>query len=124
VNEITNIPFEIDGIEITPIDTLHYKLPVFGFRIKDFVYITDTNFISEMELKKMKNAEVMVINALHQSEHISHFNLQQALDVIKEVNPKRAFLVHMSHQMGLHKDVSAKLPDNVSMAFDGLKVGL
>jgi phosphoribosyl 1,2-cyclic phosphate phosphodiesterase len=124
VNELTNHPFEVEGIEITPIDTLHYKLPVFGFRVNDFVYITDTNYISEPEMEKMKNADVLVLNALHQSEHISHYNLQQALDVIKLVNPKKAFLVHMSHQMGLHKDIAAILPEDVYMAYDGLKVSL
>lgn len=124
MHEITNKPFEVEGIQIIPIDTLHCKLQVFGFRIEGFVYITDTNFISEVELSKMKNADVMVINALHQSSHISHYNLQEALEVIEEVNPKQAYLVHMSHQMGLHSDVQSILPDNVSLAYDGLKVSL
>lgn len=122
VHEITNKSFEIEGIKIIPIDTLHYKLPVYGFRIEDFVYVTDTNFINETELHKMRNAEVLVINALHQSSHISHYNLQEALEVIREVNPKKAYMVHMSHQMGLHGEVSSLLPENVSFAYDGLKV--
>lgn len=124
LNEITNQTFEIEGIQITPIDTLHYKLPVFGFRIKNFVYVTDSNFINEKEETKMLNAEVLVINALHQSPHISHYNLQEALEVIKRVKPKQAYLVHMSHQMGLHQEVQTSLPDNVSLAHDGLKVNL
>lgn len=124
LHEITNQQFEIEGVQFIPIDTLHYKLPVFGFRIKNFVYITDTNFINKEEETKMLNAEVLVINALHQSPHISHYNLQEALDVIERIKPKQAYLVHMSHQMGLHKEVQASLPDNVSLAHDGLRVSL
>ena len=124
LHEIINEEFEIEGVQFTPIDTLHYKLPVFGFRIKDFVYITDTNFISEEEESKMLNAEVLVLNALHQSPHISHYSLKEALEVIKRLKPKQAYLVHMSHQMGLHRDVQESLPDNVSLAHDGLKVSL
>ena len=124
LHPIINQPFEIEGVQIIPIDTLHYKLPVFGFRIQDFVYVTDTNFISDKELEKMFNAEVLVINALHQSPHISHYNLQEALEVIDQVKPKQAYLVHMSHQMGLHRDIDETLPDNVSLAYDGLKVSL
>lgn len=124
LHEITNKPFKVAGIAIEPIDTMHYKLPVFGFRIEDFVYVTDTNYISEPELDKMRNAEVLVLNALHQSPHISHYNLKEALEVIDQVQPKQAYLVHMSHQMGLHSDIEAILPDNVSFAYDGLKVKL
>ena len=124
LHEITNKPFEVEGIKVTPIDTLHYKLPVFGFRIDDFVYITDTNFINKTELAKMLNAKVLVINALHHSSHISHYNLQKALNVIDEVKPKQAYLVHMSHRMGLHRNVTDLLPENVSFAYDGLKVTL
>ena len=124
LHEITNKPFKVAGIAIEPIDTMHYKLPVFGFRIEDFVYVTDTNYISAPELDKMRNAEVLVLNALHQSPHISHYNLKEALEVIDQVQPKQAYLVHMSHQMGLHSDIEAILPDNVSFAYDGLKVKL
>lgn len=122
LHEITNKSFEVEGVAIEPIDTMHYKLPVFGFRIEDFVYVTDTNYISEPELEKMRNAEVLVLNALHQSPHISHYNLKEALEVIEQVKPKQAYLVHMSHQMGRHSDIEATLPDNVSFAYDGLKV--
>ncbi len=124
VNEVTNQPFEVEGVQITPIDTLHHKLPVFGFRIEDLVYITDTNYISDQELTKIHNAEVLVINALHQSKHISHYNLQEALEIINLVKPKKAYLVHISHQMGLHSDVDTMLPDHVSIAYDGLKVSI
>jgi phosphoribosyl 1,2-cyclic phosphate phosphodiesterase len=124
LHKITNERFEVAGIPIQPIDTMHYKLPVFGFRIADFVYVTDTNYISEPELEKMRNAEVLVLNALHQSPHISHYNLKEALEVIDHLQPKQAYLVHMSHQMGLHRDIEALLPDNESLAYDGLQVKL
>jgi len=122
--EIENTPFEIDGIKFVPIEVMHYKLPVFGYRVGDFTYITDANFISDTELEKIKGSKVLVLNALRESEHISHFTLQQALDIIAKVNPEKAFLIHLSHQMGLHKDVEKKLPGNVRIAYDGLKVEL
>ena len=121
---ISNQPFEIEGVQITPIDTQHYKLPVFGFQIEDFVYITDTNFIRDTELDKIRNAKVLVINALHQSPHLSHYNLQESLAIIATLTPTHAYLVHISHQMGLHREVDATLPDNTSLAYDGLKVCL
>ena len=101
---------------------MHYKLPVFGFRIADFVYITDANYISESEKEKLKNADVLVLNALQQTPHISHFTLKEALSIIAELQPKRAFLTHISHNLGMTRDVDPALPENVSLAYDGLKV--
>ncbi len=120
--EITNTPFEIEGISFTPIEVLHYKLPVFGFRVKDFTYITDANFIPEPELEKVKGTRVLVLNALRESDHISHFTLQQALEIIEKVQPEKAYLIHLSHQMGLHKEVEKKLPSHVKIAYDGLRI--
>ena len=120
--EIENKPFEIDEVKFTPIEVLHYKLPVFGYRINDFTYITDANFISAIELEKVKGTKILVVNALRKTEHISHFTLQEALDLVKKIQPERAYLTHLSHQMGKHNDVQKELPENVFIAYDGLKV--
>jgi phosphoribosyl 1,2-cyclic phosphate phosphodiesterase len=115
-------PFKIMGVQFIPILTYHLKLPVFSFRIKNFTYITDANYIPDEELEKIKGSEVIVINALRKEKHISHFNLEEALDIINKINPKKAYLIHMSHQMGTHEDVSLELPENVFLSYDGLKV--
>lgn len=124
VHEITNTPFSIDGIELTPIEVMHYKLPVFGYRINDFAYITDAKTIDKKELKKLKGVKTLVINALQEQEHISHFTLEEALEMIKEINPETAYLTHISHRLGFHKQVQKKLPKNVFLAYDGLKIHL
>ena len=119
---IDNKAFEVEGVEVLPIEVLHYKLPVYGYRIKDFTYITDANDISSAEKEKIKGSKVLVLNALRKTDHISHFTLQEALDLIEELKPEKAYLTHISHQMGLHKEVSKELPKNVYLAYDGLKV--
>ena len=119
--EIQNKPFEIDGIQFTPIEVMHHKLPVFGYRIKDFSYITDANFISDTELEKVKGSKVVVLNALRKEKHISHFTLSEALEVIDKVRPEKAYLIHLSHQMGKHLMIEKSLPPNVFIAYDGLK---
>jgi phosphoribosyl 1,2-cyclic phosphate phosphodiesterase len=100
---------------------MHYRLPVFGYRIGDFVYITDAKTISEDEKRKVLNAKVLVINALHRSKHISHFNLEEALEFIAEVKPEKAYLTHISHLFGKHDEIQRELPPNVSLAYDGLE---
>lgn len=120
MNDITNEPFELFGKTIIPIEVMHYKLPVTAFRIDNFTYITDANYISEEEKEKIKGTEVLVVNALRKEEHISHFTLQQALDFIAEINPEKAYLTHISHLLGSYKNVSLELPENVFMAYDGL----
>lgn len=122
VHVIGNGPFLIEGIKIIPIDVLHYKLPVFGYRIQDLTYITDANYIAAREKEKIKGSKILVINALQQQEHISHFTLNQALEIIEEIKPECAYLVHISHRMGLHREVSKTLPTHVELAFDGLSV--
>ncbi len=119
---ITNQPFKIHDVLFTPIEVLHHKMPVFGFRVNDFTYITDASYISDEEMTKIYGTKVLVINALRKSPHISHFSLDQALEVIKEVNPEKAFITHLSHFMGLHQAVEAGLPENVFIAYDGLKI--
>jgi phosphoribosyl 1,2-cyclic phosphate phosphodiesterase len=113
-------PFKINHVEIIPIRVFHYKLPVFGFRIGDFSYITDANYISEEEKEKLIGTKYLVINALRKRKHISHYSLSEALELIKELSPKRAYITHISHKMGLHHEVNEELPRGVSLAYDGL----
>ena len=122
LNRIENKPFDVLGILFRPIQLMHYKLPVFGFRIGDFAYCTDVNYISPEEKKKLIGLKVLVISALRKEEHISHFSLSQALDVIDELKPEKAYLTHISHLLGLHKEVSKELPQNVEIAFDELTI--
>jgi phosphoribosyl 1,2-cyclic phosphate phosphodiesterase len=114
--------FTIDGNLFTPIEVMHYKLPVLGYRVGNLTYITDAKTVTEKEIEKIKGSKVLVVNALRIKEHISHFNLEQALTFIKKVNPERAYLTHISHLMGKHKDVVKLLPNNVFLAYDGLKI--
>ena len=121
---VENKHFSIEGVSILPIEGLHHKLPVFGYRVGDFTYITDMNFISESEKEKIRGSKVLVVNALQKTDHISHFTLQQALDLIQELEVEQAFLTHLSHRMGKHAEVSTELPDNVKIAYDGLRIEL
>jgi len=122
VHTIENKPFHIGPTEITPIEALHYKLPVLGFRIRDFVYITDANSIAKTEMDKIKDAKILVLNALRISKHISHFSLDEALDMAKQLKIKTTYFTHISHQLGRHEDVSKILPKGVFLAYDGLKL--
>lgn len=121
-HEVKNKPFELGNLNVVPIDGLHHKLQVFGYRFKDFAYLTDMNFVPDMEVGKLSNLEVLVVNALRIKPHLSHFNLEEALDFIKRVKPKRAYLTHISHHMGFHDDVQQNLPDNVFLAYDNLQI--
>ena len=124
LHEITNESFDLTGTKILPIDVLHYKLPVFGFRIKDFTYITDVNYISDKEKQKIKGSKVVVLSALQKNDHLSHFNLEQAIDVVKELEIPIAYFIHMGHRMGLHSEVEKELPEGMHLAYDGLKLEL
>ncbi|MCA0153183.1 MBL fold metallo-hydrolase [Winogradskyella vincentii] len=121
-HEISNSAFRAGNLDVLPIDGLHYKLQVFGFRFSDFAYLTDMKTVSKKEMKKLNNLEVLVVNALREEPHISHFNLEEALEFIAEVKPKRAYLTHISHHMGFHDDVQQKLPKNVFLAYDNLQI--
>ncbi|MBW6534250.1 MAG: MBL fold metallo-hydrolase [Mariniphaga sp.] len=114
----------IDGIEFIPIRCFHHKLPVYGFRAGNLSYITDTNFIPDEGIEKLKGSRVLIINALREKEHISHFNLQEALEMIVKIKPERAFLTHISHEFGNHDKIQSMLPENVFVAFDGQKIKL
>ncbi|MDT8400872.1 MAG: MBL fold metallo-hydrolase [Bacteroidales bacterium] len=115
-------PFELGDLKVLPVRVHHYRLPVYGFRIGDFAYITDANYISEDNKKKLLGVKYMVINALRKEKHLSHFNLREALELIDEISPRKAFITHISHQMGLHDDVSKELPASVELAYDGMNV--
>jgi phosphoribosyl 1,2-cyclic phosphate phosphodiesterase len=114
----------VHGVEFLPIEVMHYKLPVFGFRIKDFTYITDANYISEKEKEKIIGTKVLVLNALRKETHISHFNMEEAIKLVEELKPEKAYFTHISHQLGLHTIVSKELPSSIELAYDGLKIKL
>lgn len=115
-------PFQIGAISFIPIPVLHYRLPVFGFRIGDFSYITDANHIPEASFELLKGTQTLVINALRREPHVSHFTLTEALEVINKVNPNKAFLTHISHQLGNCRDVDAELPAHIKCAWDELVI--
>ena len=119
---IENKEFEINNVKFIPIRALHLNLPVFSFRIGYFTYITDANYFSDKEKEKIKGSKVIVINALRKKKHISHFNLEQALELLDELQPEQAYLTHISHQMGKYEEVQKELPAYVSLAYDGLKI--
>ena len=110
------------NLPILPIQVMHYKLPVFGYRFGKFAYITDANFISDLELEKLKGLEVLVLNALRREPHISHFTLNEATDLALKIGAKQTYFTHMSHQIGFHDDVCNELPEGIDLAYDGLEV--
>ena len=120
IHVIDEAPFHIDDIEVIPVTVMHYRLPVSAFRIGNFAYVTDANFISEESMKKLEGVEYMVINALRKEIHLSHFTLNQAIQVVQRLNVKQAYITHIGHQMGLHEQVSLELPENVKLAYDML----
>lgn len=124
LNTITNAPFTINGLEIIPIRVLHYKLEVFGFRIGGLTYITDANYIDPEELAKAANSDVFVLNALRHEKHVSHYNLPEAIDIAHSTGSKNSYFLHISHQLGLHEEVSKLLPEGMHLAYDGLELYL
>lgn len=115
-------PFEAAEIPVTPVEAIHGRLPILGFRIENFAYMTDVKTISDEEMIKLKGVDYLVLNALQKTEHHAHLTLDEALDLIKSLNPKQAYLTHLSHKMGKHADVQQLLPEGVFIAYDGLKV--
>src|SRR5690606_4764727 len=112
----------IGDILLKPINVIHYKLPVKGFRVNNFAYITDANFIPEPEKEKLQNLDVLVLNALRRERHVSHFSFSEAIAMIQELKPKKAYLTHISHQSGKHEACLKELPDNIELAGDGLEL--
>jgi phosphoribosyl 1,2-cyclic phosphate phosphodiesterase len=122
--EIQNGSFHVRGFTVIPLPVLHYKLPVLGFRIGNFSYITDANHIPEQTLELLKGTEILVINALQREPHISHFNLKEALASVQAIEPAQAYFTHISHKLGLHQKVTDELPPHVHLAYDGLQLTL
>lgn len=119
---IDETPFYINEIKIIPILVWHYKMPVYGFRIGNFTYITDANRIDEVQKEKIRGSEIMVVNALRKQEHLSHFTLSQAVALARELEIPQTWCTHMSHQLGLHEDINSELPANIRLAYDGLQI--
>lgn len=120
LRDIGTQPFSVQGIEITPIEVMHFRLPISGFRIGDFTYITDAKTISPAEAEKIKGTKVLVLNALQKGSHISHFTLEEAIAFSREVKAERTYLTHLSHTMGKHAEVDSELPEGIRLAYDGL----
>lgn len=122
LHTITLSPFVIGDIPITPVLVHHLNMPVYGFRFGDITYITDANRIEEEEKEKIRGSRILVVNALRKSPHISHFTLQQAIDLATELQVPEAYFTHISHQLGRHKTITAELPGGVHLAWDGLVI--
>lgn len=122
--EIDEHPFHIEGLDITPLPVLHYKLPVLGFRIRDFSYITDANFIPDSTLALLEGSEILVLNALQKDPHISHFTLDQAIEQAQKIGAQKTYFTHISHKLGLHHEVEQALPEGIFLAFDGMELTL
>ena len=121
-NTIENKTFSFEGLTVTPINFMHNRLQVFGFRIEDFAYITDIKSIEDEEVEKLGDLKVLVVSALRMEPHHSHFNLEEALEFIKRIKPEKAYLTHISHMLGFHEEVEKTLPRNVHLAYDNLKI--
>jgi phosphoribosyl 1,2-cyclic phosphate phosphodiesterase len=124
VHYIENKPFCIGDVEIIPIEVFHHKLPVFGFRIQDFTYITDVNFIPAEEMPKIIGSKILMLDALRREPHIAHYTLEQAVEVAQQIQAEKTFFTHISHGLGLHKEVEKELPENIRLAYDGLVLEL
>ncbi len=124
LNLIEDKVFEVNGVKIVPLPVLHLNTPVLGFRFGNFSYITDANFIPEETLERLKGTEVLILNALQHAPHVSHFNLKEALRMVSVIKPAKTYFTHISHKLGRHADTEKNLPDNVSLAYDGLEISL
>jgi phosphoribosyl 1,2-cyclic phosphate phosphodiesterase len=124
LNEVDNQVFKINNTSLIPIKLMHYKLEVLGVRIGDFAYLTDFNYINNHELGKLHGLKVLVIDALRKEKHISHNSLYESLGIIDLIKPEKTLLIHMSHDMGLHKEVNDELPENISLSWDNLEISI
>lgn len=122
LHHISNEPFFIDDLKIIPIESIHGRLPIFGYRIGDFTYMTDAKYFERSELEKINGSKVLILSALHHREHHAHLNLSEALELIKEIDVEQVYLTHCSHLMGLHDQVNLTLPAHVQLAYDGLEL--
>jgi phosphoribosyl 1,2-cyclic phosphate phosphodiesterase len=124
LNTITDQPFFVNELLIQPVLVWHMKMPVLGFRFGPFTYITDANFIEPAEKEKIKGSEVMVVNALRKEKHISHYNLEEAVELVQELQVPEAYFTHISHQLGLHNSIENELPAGIHLSYDGLSIQL
>ena len=124
IEVINNHPFKIGNKTVIPINVMHGNLQVFGYRIADFAYLTDVKTIEKLEIEKLKGVKILVVNALREEAHLTHFNLQEALDFIALVQPEKAYLTHISHIFGFHDEIQQKLPKNVYLAYDNLEINI
>lgn len=122
LNEISTEAFQIGDISLQPIPVMHHKLPILGFRMGNFAYITDANYIPDTSMKLLEGVETLVLNALRIEPHISHFNLEQAIEMVKLLQPKSTYFTHISHLLGKHAEINKILPKNIQLAYDGLKI--
>ena len=121
---VNNEPFSIGNFKVIPINVMHGNLQVFGYRIGDFAYLTDVKTVEPSEIEKLKGVKVLVVNALREEPHHSHFNLQEALDFVTLIQPEKAYFTHISHILGFHEEVQKKLPKNVFLAYDNLEISI
>ncbi|MDE6340317.1 MAG: MBL fold metallo-hydrolase, partial [Muribaculaceae bacterium] len=119
---IDNKPFYINGVKIEPVEVMHGNLPIYGYRIGDFAYITDAKTINEEEKEKLEGLDVLIINSLRDNPHFAHLSLSEALDLISELKPKTAYLTHFNHEAGLHRELEERTPENVHPAYDGMRI--
>lgn len=122
LHQIDGNAFRVNDIEVQPLPVMHLHMPVLGFRFGSFSYITDAKSIPEETMEMITGTRILVLNALQREQHISHFNLKEALDMVDRLKPEKTYLTHISHKLGLHADVQKELPDHVSLAFDGLQL--
>ncbi|MBD1384155.1 MBL fold metallo-hydrolase [Mucilaginibacter rigui] len=122
LHTIALAPFNVGDVRFTPIEVMHYKLPVKGYRVKDFTYITDAKTVSDVEKEKIRGSKILVINALQKEKHISHFTLGEAIAFAQDIGAEKTYFTHISHRLGKHADVSAELPAGIELAYDGLKL--
>jgi phosphoribosyl 1,2-cyclic phosphate phosphodiesterase len=122
LHPIGDAPFHVQGIKIIPIHVLHLEMPVLGYRISDMAYITDASFIAEKELEKLHGLKVLVLDVLRKEKHYSHFCLEEGLELVERLRPEQAFFTHIGHGMGRYAEVEPTLPQNVHLAYDGLKI--
>jgi phosphoribosyl 1,2-cyclic phosphate phosphodiesterase len=124
LHEVQNQPFTINSLEIVPLPVLHYRLPVLGFRIGNLAYITDANHIPEETLQRLQGLQCLVLNALQREPHISHFSLDEAIRMAQIIGARKTYFTHISHKLGLHREVEKELPQGIELAWDGLQFTL
>ena len=122
--EVKNASFHIENLEVIPIEVNHGKIKIFGYRFNNVAYLTDVKTIDDNEKEKLKDLDILIINAIRHKWHYSHLNLEEALNIIEELKPKKTYLTHISHHLGFHAEVDKELPENVFLAYDKLVINV